>query len=368
MSWLVSARFDLTFFIAPAVVSIAVLWASPGELLQRNDLPVWAWVALIPLIDVSHVYASLYRTYFDRREFERRKALYCAVPALAFVAGTIVYSVDALLFWRVLAYVAVWHFVRQQYGFLALYRRRAGERQRLEGRLDAALLYLATLYPLLYWHTHLPRRFVWFVDGDFLSISGTSIASAAGWIYAMVAIAYFFKEAAKRLARRCVSVGKNLVLLTTALTWYVGIVHYDSDYSFTVTNVIAHGVPYVALVWIYCRRKWNTADTTGWLRRISQPRWALAFVGLLVGLALLEEGLWDLLVWGEHPTVFGGRSHGLSMADSPLLPFVVALLAAPQATHYVLDGFLWKMNTSNPGLRAYLLGENPASIEGIESP
>jgi hypothetical protein len=349
--WLVSARFDVGFFVAPALVSVAVLWLSPAELLTRDDLPVWAWLLLIPMIDVSHVYASLYRTYFDRAEFRRRQALYSTVPAAAFVVATLLYSVDPRLFWRLLAYVAVWHFVRQQYGFLALYRHRCGERGRWEGRLDATLLYLTTLYPLLYWHTHLPRMFAWFVEGDFVALQATAVASGVGWAYVVCALAYTAKEGARLLAGRAPNVGKNLVLLTTALTWYVGIVHYDSDYAFTVTNVVAHGIPYVALVWIYCQHKWSAQIAGGWLRIISQPRWAGAFVALLVMLALLEEALWDLLVWGDHPAIFGGRGHVLAFGDSPLLPFVVGLLAIPQVTHYVLDGFIWKMN---PDLKAHL--------------
>jgi len=350
--WLVSARFDVGLFVAPAMLSLLVLWLSPADLFTRDDLPVWAWLLLIPLIDVSHVYASLYRTYFDRDELRRRQALYVTVPAAAFVTATLLYSIDPLVFWRLLAYAAVWHFVRQQYGFLALYRQHAGERDPWERRLDAALLYLSTLYPLLYWHTHLPRSFVWFVDGDFVPLAAPHIATAAGWLYVVCAITYVVKELVRAIGRTP-SIGKNLVLLTTALTWYVGIVRYDSDYAFTVTNVIAHGVPYVALVWIYCRRKWSEPRARGWLRFVSRPRWAAAFVGLLVLFALVEEGLWDVLVWGEHANIFGGRNHVLASGDSPLLAFVVGLLAMPQATHYVLDGFIWK-TARNPELRRYL--------------
>jgi hypothetical protein len=353
-AWLVSRRFDLAFFMAPALASVAVLAISPPALFQRDDLPVWIWIALIPLVDVSHVYASLYRTYFDPAELRRRRTLYATVPAVVFLVGTIAYAVDAALFWRLLAYAAVWHFVRQQYGFLALYRHRARERSRLEARLDAALLYAATFYPLLYWHTH-PRRFVWFVEGDFATISAVWTVRIAGVAYALLAAAYVAKEALLAARGRPPSAGKNLLLFTTALTWYVGIVHYDSDYAFTVTNVVSHGVPYVALVWICCRRKWSAARTGSWLRWIAEPRRIVAFVGILAFLALLEEGLWDILVWGEHPAVFGGRNHAPAMLDSPLLPFVVALLAVPQATHYVLDGFIWKMNERNPDLRRYLL-------------
>ena len=37
------------------------------------------------------------------------------------------YSRGELVFWRALAYLAVFHFVRQQYGWMALYRARMGE-------------------------------------------------------------------------------------------------------------------------------------------------------------------------------------------------------------------------------------------------
>jgi len=347
--WLVSARFDLAFFIAPPLLSVVILALSPADLRARDDLPVLAWLLLIPLVDVSHVYASLYRTYFDRAEFLRRQALYTAVPALVFVAGTMLYSVDSRLFWTVLAYAAVFHFVRQQYGFLALYSLRGGESPR---RLDAALLYLATLYPLVWWHTHLPRKFVWFVDGDFVALPMRGAATLLGWIYAATAAAYVVKEIS---SRRPFALGKNLVILSTALTWYVGIVLFDSDYSFTVTNVVSHGVPYVALVWIVSRRKWSRSTRSSWLAVITQPRFALVFIAILVALALAEEGLWDVLVWGDHPGIFGGRQLSPSLGGSPLLPFAVGLLAVPQATHYVLDGFIWKMNRNNPELRELLL-------------
>jgi hypothetical protein len=351
--WLVSARFDLAFFVGPGLASIAILWLSPAELVARDDLPVWLWLLLIPLVDVSHVYASLYRTYFDGAELGRRPALYAAVPAAVFVVGTITYAADARLFWTLLAYTAVWHFVRQQYGFLALYRRRGGEAPGPDGRIDALLLYASMLYPLVYWHTHLPRKFVWFVEGDFLPVRLAWLSTVAGWAYAAIAVAYLGKEARRWSGGEPFAVGKNLLLLSTAVTWYVGIVAYDSDYSFTVTNVVPHGIPYAALVWIVCRRKWAGARS-GWLPWICRPRWVGAFVGILVVFALAEEGLWDLLVWGDHPTVFGGRNQLATIDDSLVLPFVVALLALPQATHYVLDGFIWKSGARNPDLKRLL--------------
>jgi hypothetical protein len=50
--------------------------------------------------------------------------------------------------------------------------------------------------------------------------------------------------------------GKDVVVITTAVCWYIGIVTFNSDYAFTVTNVIIHGVPYMVLVyWYRCKEQ-----------------------------------------------------------------------------------------------------------------
>ena len=359
--WLVSARFDLAFFIAPGLVSILILLFSPAEWLQADVLPIWSWVLFVLMIDVAHVYASLYRTYFDPQEFRRRSSLYLSVPALAFLLGVVLYTLDASHFWRVLAYLAVFHFIRQQYGFMALYKYRRSEKSRAENLFDKWMLYLSTLYPLAYWHTHLPRKFTWFVEGDFFSIPILQISAWVGCLYLFSIAVYLLKEALLTIRGRPLNIGKNLVLLTTGLTWYVGIVAYNSDFSFTVTNVISHGIPYFALVWVYCHRKWAEAKEESWLHLISRPSWIGAFVALLLVFAFFEEAIWDVLVWGEHTLIFGLRHHSGFIKDSASLSLIIPLLAVPQATHYVLDAFIWKLNSSNPDLKVYLLGNSQST-------
>jgi hypothetical protein len=59
----------------------------------------------------------------------------------------------------VLAMLAVFHFVRQQYGWVNLYRAKLKEKSNLTWWIDAAAIYLATVYPLAFWMTSLPRNF-----------------------------------------------------------------------------------------------------------------------------------------------------------------------------------------------------------------
>jgi hypothetical protein len=69
-------------------------------------------------------------------------------------------------------------------------------------------------------------------------------------------------------------------------------------------------------------------------------------------LGYLEEGAWDLLVWHEHASLFGGWL--LPTLPEEVLAVIVPALILPQATHYVLDAWIWKFDGSNPGLRDWL--------------
>ncbi len=351
--WLHSAAFDLGWFCGPPLLAASAVLLLPA--LRAADTPTWGWLLFVVFIDVGHVYASLYRTYLDPEEFARRRSLYVYLPLAAWVAGVALHRVSPLAFWRGFAYLAVFHFVRQQYGFLRAYARLEGPRPAWEARLDAAAIYATMLYPLVYWHADPARKFWWFVQGDFVRLH----AWAGGWAgaaYAAVLGAFVLRQLARVRAGLPVNPGKVGVVFSTAAAWYVGIVATNSDFAFTATNVVAHGVPYLALVWLYGSRKW--AGDGGWRGAIHRPAGAAFFIGLLLVLAYVEEGAWDFLVWKEHASVF----FGLATAWEPgpvLLSLLVPLLALPQAVHYLLDAWIWRFDGSNPDLGRHLLGYGP---------
>lgn len=317
-----------------SLVALAVGWHFGWLYGEKHDTPEWTWVAVVLLIDVAHVWSTIFRVYLDPDEFRRRPGVYLLVPVVGLVAGTALYSLGSVVFWRCLAYLAVFHFVRQQYGWVMLYRAKCGERDRLGRWLDAATIYLATVYPLVYWHAHLPRRFWWFLKGDFQQIP-TLAADLLEPLYWLALGLYF----ARSLWRGFPNPGKDLVVFTTALCWHVGIITFNSDYAFTVTNVVIHGIPYLVLVYWY-----------GWVRRTSEPRprvnhlrTVAVFIAVVWALAFAEELLWDRAVWHERDWLFGP---GWSLVQWKWL--LVPLLALPQLTHYVLDGLIWRRK-ANPG-------------------
>jgi hypothetical protein len=343
--WLFSPRVDVCVFLGSALLSLALLMVGAHAGVLDADAPDWAWVPAVLLLDVAHVYATAFRVYFDKDELKRRAWLYVLAPAIALALGVALYSESDALFWRSLAYLAVFHFVRQQYGWVAMYRARAGERGRIGWLIDAAAVYMATLYPLAYWHAHLPRRFWWFLAGDFARLP-FCVETVAFPIYCLALGTYAVRSAYAWVVRGEGNPGKDIVVATTAVCWYAGIVAFNSDYAFTVTNVVIHGVPYIALVWWYARSR---APQTGRVYR-GLARWPV-FLATLWLMAYVEELFWDRGVWHERAWLFGA-----SWDLSALKVFLVPLLALPQMTHYILDGFVWRRR-SNPQLSVFTTAE-----------
>lgn len=334
-AWLFGRRTDLAVFGGPALAAalLVVLGRALGD--GGGETPPGLWLAAVLGVDVAHVWSTVSRTYADPLERARRWRLYGLAPVAVYGAGVALHALGgAALFWRVLAYAAVFHFVRQQYGWMALYRRRSGEQG---GRfLDLAAIYLATLGPLVWWHARPPRAFHWFVPGDFALGLPPRWGDAALALEAAVLALYAARAVQEAGRGQPIPWGKHLLVSTTAACWAVGIVVFDADDVFTATNVLIHGVPYLALIWRDGEvRHRGRAGRVGALFRAGWP----AAYAVLVALALAEEGLWDGLVWHDHPQFFGAWNAALGPGA---LAWVVPLLAVPQGVHYLLDGFIWK--------------------------
>jgi hypothetical protein len=349
--WLKSSTFDFTFILLPSFFSVlfVILFSKWGG--ETHLVPLWAWLIFILGIDVSHVYSTLFRTYFNSNEFNENKTLLTLIPIGVWFIGVILYSIHSLLFWRVLAYVAVFHFVRQQYGFLRLYTRE-DKTNSYDRFLSSAIIYLATIYPIVYWHCHQPRNFHWFIDGDFFIGLPIIFNIIVGVTYGIIFSLYIVNEIQNYFKGKPLNVPKNMIVMGTALSWYFGIIYFNGDMMFTVTNVVSHGIPYMALIWIYGEKQKDKSNIPLIFGHLSYKTFFSKFSVPLFFLVLfifgyLEEAFWANLVWREHLEVFGFLGGLPEITAKDTLAWLVPLLTVPQATHYVLDGFIWRIKKTN---------------------
>ena len=150
--WIVSAREDLVWIhgsVLAGVALLAFLAAAPpidahGALWQPALLAVVLWGVFF---DGTHVVGTWARTYWAGDAAARAGvpgawswAILLVGPALAWHEGAFGAFLVAAYLW------AFYHLVRQHWGFVALYRRRAGEAAG-PAWLDGALLWTGAAYP-----------------------------------------------------------------------------------------------------------------------------------------------------------------------------------------------------------------------------
>ena len=341
--YLFDARTDWLAFGGSAALALALIALGAQLGLLDDALPEALWIGCILAVDVAHVWTTAFRVYLDPAELRRRPLLYGGAPLALLVLGVCLHAVSSLTFYRALAYAAVFHFVRQQAGFLSLYHRREPGLSERTRRFELATIYTATLFPLAYWHAHLPRAFAWFVPGDFVPLGGAALLEALSPYYHLLLVAFLARIFLYERDR--LPTGKLLLVTSTWAMWWLGIIALDSDYAFAVTNVLGHGIPYMVLTYRYGRSRAEDRGADTRFVRAILGRGVLGFALFALGLAFAEELLWDRLVYHERAGLFGA---GLSF-DPALLDFVVPFLSLPQLTHYVLDGFIWRRNRQASG-------------------
>lgn len=349
--WLGKPWVDLLFIIAPPFLCLAFIALFPQLFQDVKEIPVYWWVILILLIDVAHVYSTLFRTYFSKTSWQRYGTPMTIIPLASFLFGVMLCSMSMALFWTVMAYIAVFHFIRQQYGIMKLYSRTEGQVPDWCKWIDVITVYTATVYPILYWHFSSARNFNWFVEGDFILKDLPGIRMFFTVLYIAIVAVYVIKELFLILRFRTLNILRILVITGTLFSWYMGIVYFNGDLAFTLLNVVSHGIPYMALIWIFSMRE-NIGESqrSSFWKLMYGPVGIFLFLVIIFVFAFLEEGLWDTWVWKDNGKLFAVFSDFKNeRLSSSWLKFVVPLLAVPQLTHYVIDGFIWRKKVNTQG-------------------
>lgn len=339
--WIISRREDLVWFQGSVLAGVALLlffWLEPS--LNNGNYTVWNPVVIALLLwgvmfDGTHVWGTYARSYFARDANSHAAlpkawswAIIASGPAIALVDYVLFRPSTSLLgqagplfkFFLVFAYMwAYWHLVRQHYGFLILYRRKAGEVGRSGGRLDALVLWVGTLYPYLrfslsdrYVQTGLPQVvpsewLAWVrpaLDISFLVI----IIGAVGLIVSGVV-------EKPRLGP------KHLLLAIVIVFSFFVFELLDNLLTITAALTIFHNLQYHRIVWQYEGGHGRTPSGS---------------LGAYLGLGLILGIFW-----------YGPRVFGVALAEASLTRNVLLGLGWGVAFHhYLVDARIWRVRRS----------------------
>lgn len=351
--FLYNAWFDVIFFFMPFVIALCfAIWGSYffPSIISAINTPLWFFFFTI-IFDVGHVWGTLYRGYFHKENMKRHRSLLIIAPIFSFLLLLIAWWIGYfsgrelyVLPLYLLAWFAVFHFIKQQVGFIMLYSRKESH---LEGwntwkqRGDNAMMWIVTLTPMYYWWTHYESiSFEWFEAGEFALIADILPTMPYIWIIYFFAIVFYtIFQLLLMLSWHRTNPLKYCYLLGTALVWYFGIVHFNSAIIFWFGNMLVHGMNYYGIIigsTLKEREKYPTLLWKSFFRYIN-----LLLPLSLILFALAEEYSWDQFLWQSRPDVFW--EHFYNSIVSPIgISLIIAWLWSIQLTHYILDRYIWK--------------------------
>ncbi|MGB8507549.1 MAG: hypothetical protein WCD76_04010 [Pyrinomonadaceae bacterium] len=336
--WIISRHQDLLWFQGSVLVGVVLLlffWLQPRlDTASYHPLNPVVLVLLLwgVLFDGTHVWGTYARSY--RVADSMSKAALPSRWSWAIIGvGPLVALIDYALFpaspsqlssagwlfrtFLMFAYLwAYWHLVRQHYGFLVLYRRKAGEHDRRGGRVDALLLWTGTLYPYLR-----------FSLGDGYLNSGLPQLLPAGWspparllldiTFAVIMLSTIGLILSGRIEKP--RLGPKHLLLAVVIGFTFAVFSLlDNLLTITATLTIFHNLQYHRIVWQY---------EQGHGRVPSGSLVAYLTLGLALGL------VWYL------PRVLGVALVQASLARNVLL----GLGWGVAFHHYLVDARIWRV-------------------------
>jgi hypothetical protein len=333
--WIISRNADLAWFQGSVLAGLALVaffaWLPP--LTDASYGPAHPVVLLLlawgVLFDGTHVYGTYARTYLAPDAASRAAlpgswswSIVLSGPAVALldhalcVPGPSLLGSAGLLFrsFLLFAYVwAYWHLVRQHYGFLALYRRRANDVAQRRVQLDTIALWVGCLYPYVrfslgdgYLRSGLPQTIP-----PALAASLRSMLDGA-FALAVIALVAFAIATRPRLGPRhllvALVVGFHLIVFAAL----------DNLLTITAALTIFHNLQYHRIVWQY-ERGHGRVPAGSLLRYLT--------LGSLLGLA-----------W------YGPRIMGVALVHSDLARNMLLGLGWGVAFHhYFVDGRIWRV-------------------------
>jgi hypothetical protein len=366
--WIADPRTDLPFLIGGALAGYA-LFATHAVLAWKVSN---VWLAWYVLSNLPHFFGTYVRTYLDPVERRRRPALlygslaWALAGPLTLLASLGLYAAGVAGWHRVplqglfvfAALWAYWHVVRQHYGILSLYQRKNADPD--DRRLDAALLYIGLLAPLValvLLHPEARRVLTLPVEPTWLENAIVWSCAAAVGVLGLT----FFARQVDRLRRgEPVNVPKVLFMLAV-VPLHVFVCFHPATRTaglegFAAYVTVFHDIQYQAIVWHAQKAR---------LHRPGVDRKAHGLAALIcsrLGIYLACAVSMGVVLWaiGCSLNVHPGCTPLVNAAAVPLFAELTLRELAGLTVlgfamhHYFLDQFIWRPS-KDEGLRRELV-------------
>ena len=324
--WILGRWRDLLLFIGPPALIIPSVLAA--ELLWSGK-SIYALVMALGAL--GHHLPGMMRAYGDRALFLRFRTRLILAPlfllalcaAFGLRAATLAPIVLLTYLW------GVWHGLMQTHGFARIYDAKAGSFASLTAHLDRWMCIVwfgaGVLFSTSRMH-HVLQKF-YASGGPAIPFGAVEVTrSVWGALTVLVTVAWLVHLARAKRRGQPLNPVKLIFLATSIGFWWISNAVVDNLLVGLVLFEIFHDVQYLAIVWIYNRRRVETDSTVGrFTRFLFRDRRALVL--LYVGLVF----------------AYGALSFVPAIPGSTVSTLFTATLAASTLLHFYFDSFIWKV-------------------------
>jgi hypothetical protein len=329
-AWILGPAADLALFVATPLLIL------PAVLLSRQQLSDQALYAIVGTLGATgHHLPGLLRAYGDRALFRRFRTRLTVGPILLLgISAPLLFTNLREGMGVILALWGFWHGLMQVYGFLRIYAAKTPQTSSTSADHSARLDWLMCV--------------AWFGAGMICSDgrvfllletfyrSGGSLIPA-DWVYGfrtawligtgVVTVVFLAHEFSQRSRFRPATAIRLLTMSISFAFWWFAMVMIDNIIIGITLFEIFHDIQYLAIVWVFNRKRVEQSAPVGHLTRhlFRRSRWMLlAYISLV---AAYGAG-------SRLPEYLGAES---------LEEIVVALIWTSTLLHFYLDGFIWKV-------------------------
>lgn len=373
-NWIIDKKTDLTWFIGGALSGYFLIFLNAG--LGWDMISIWfVWVTLI---DTPHFFGTYSRTFLDKEEFKKRKKLLLGSTAWFFV-GPLMIGLSYLLYqnsvdfyqlpWSIfVAFFGVWaywHVVRQHYGFMALYKKKNGEQDVWDYKLDSAMLYSGLLLPFLVFIFRHPETRQLLGLQNQSAVFTQYIVNGSFVLIGIMALILITRQVF--LVRKGIKInGPKLLFLLAVIPLHVFICYSDAVlgagfFAFGAFVTVFHDLQYHAIVWFHHKNRYHKkgvdSSRFGIAAKISKNLVVFIACAVFMGVLVRLMGCSIQIHPGCFPFYLSSESNLFGEFNTDRLLQGVLLGFALQ--HYFLDQYIWKTSKDKELIKDLKLSENP---------
>jgi hypothetical protein len=328
--WILGPWQDLLLFIGtPLLVVPLILLAQ-----QTLSIPI-LFVLVASFGAMGHHLPGMMRAYGDRALFARFRVRFIVAPILLLAVCLWFGLWNSSPLQLALFGWGLWHAFMQAHGIARIYDAKAGSVDPLTIRLDFLLLGCWFLGVVLLSPLRLPQLIGFLYDCGFPFVPPAVIEALRGAAAAsMLGVTAVYSVHALRRTRAGTppSALKLVLHVTTIAFWAFCNLAVGHVLLAILLFEIFHDVQYLAIVWMFNRRRVDSDPAAGaFTRFLFRQRGYLVvlYVGLVAGYGSLN------LLGGltSEASVFGGLLGGI--------------VAASTLLHFYYDGFIWKLREAD---------------------